>query len=130
MLDPHNLLSQVEPDLVKVLQIAYASSPTFVVVYGIRTLAEEKQALHSGHSTTLHSRHLPDKNGLAAAVDVAAIKNGEPWWAPGQEATVFGDIARNIKAAASTLSVNIQWGGDWITFKDWGHYQLPWEEYP
>ncbi|MGE0830221.1 MAG: M15 family metallopeptidase, partial [Hyphomonadaceae bacterium] len=35
-----------------------------------------------------------------------------------------------MKAAASSLAVPLEWGGDWASFRDGPHYQLPWEEYP
>jgi peptidoglycan L-alanyl-D-glutamate endopeptidase CwlK len=35
-----------------------------------------------------------------------------------------------MKAAASELKVDIEWGGDWVTFKDGPHYQLSRRSYP
>lgn len=140
--DPRGLLAHVHPDLVKVLLAASQAPQPFIVVYGIRTEAAEQAAVASGHSHTLHSRHLPQshENMLACAVDVAALDNlGKVWFAPGHEEVVFGRIAGQIKAAASKLNVPIQWGGDaigaWVPgvpshFRDWGHIQLPWAQYP
>lgn len=126
-----SFLQHVHPDLIKVMRGAL-QTPPFVIVYGVRTLAAEKEAVATGHSTTLRSRHLPDSHysGLALAVDVAALVDGEPFWAPGHEAVVFGAIARSIKLSAEHLGVPIEWGGDWHSFKDWGHFQLPWAKYP
>lgn len=129
----------VHPDLVKVLRAAAQNPQPFLVVYGLRTLTAEQEAVSTGHSQTLHSRHLPNAEGLACAVDVAALIAGKVSFAPGHEAIIFGGIASQMKAAALSLSVPIQWGGDpigaWIpgvvsTFRDWGHFQLPWKEYP
>ena len=130
MLDPKNLLAQVEPDLCRVLASAYNASPSFRVIQGLRTISAEQAAVNSGHSTTMHSRHLPDKAGLAAAVDVAALVNGVVNFGAGREAEVFTPIADQIKAAAARLAIPVEWGGDWRTFKDWGHFQLPWAKYP
>jgi len=33
-------------------------------------------------------------------------------------------------AAPRRLRVPIEWGGDWRSFKDGPHWQLPWAEYP
>lgn len=129
-LDPRGLLAHVHPDLVKVLQFTPQLAHPFVVVQGLRSVEDEKKAVLSKHSTTMHSRHLPDKNGWACAVDVAALVNGQVNWAPGNEATVFGHIAVEIKAAALLAHIPLEWGGDWIHFKDWGHFQLPWANYP
>lgn len=118
-------LAHVEPDLVKVVRLA-AEAVNFIVIAGLRSAADEEKAVASGHSTTLHSRHLADKAGLAAAVDLAAVRLGAIVWEP----SFYPPIAMAMKAAARQLGVDIQWGGDWITFKDWGHFQLPWESYP
>ena len=33
-------------------------------------------------------------------------------------------------AAAANLGTPIEWGGDWVSFKDGPHWQLPHAEYP
>ena len=108
-----SFFTHVEPDLVKVLRTAAPiSGRPWLVVYGIRTVSAEAQCVATGHSTTMHSRHIADKNGLAAAVDVAALIDGKQVsFAPGQEAKVFGDIALQIKTAATILGIPIEWGG-------------------
>lgn len=130
--DPHGYLAHVHPDLVKVIEAAWAAAPTFQVVYGLRSNAAEQQAVRTGHSTTMHSRHLADANygGKACAVDIAALIDGQLSWAAGREARVFTPIADQIKAAAFIAKVPVEWGGDWQRFKDWGHFQLPWAQYP
>ena len=35
-----------------------------------------------------------------------------------------------VKQAAAELGIPIEWGGDWRTFKDGPHWQLPWAKYP
>lgn len=129
----------VELDLVRVLRMAAQEPQPFVVVYGIRTVEAEKACCASGHSQTMHSRHLPDSKGLSAAVDVAALIDGKVSFAPGHEKDVFGAIAKQIEAAATALGVTVMWGGAdvgaWIAgqvshFHDWGHFQLSRGEYP
>lgn len=132
-------LSQVHPDLCEVMRSADQSPQGFVVDYGIRTIQAEEAAVASGHSQTMHSRHLPDANygGMAMACDV--IATGSDPFAVGKEAEVFGQIASQVKASAAQLGISIQWGGDpvgaWIDgvpshFRDWGHFQLDPKEYP
>lgn len=121
----------VHLDLVRVVRMALQEPQPFVIVCGVRMESAQKKAVATGHSTTMHSRHLPGKvDGLSRAVDVAALVDGEVSFAPGREAEVFGAIARQIKAAGTALGIPVEWGGDWISFKDWGHFQLPWKEYP
>lgn len=133
-----SFLVKVHPDLCKIMRAA-SQKKSFMIVYGIRTLTAEQEAMATGHSETLHSRHLPNKDGLSCAVDVAALMGGKISFATGYEPEVFGAIAAQIKAAAEALKIPLQWGGDpigaWVpgvvsTFRDWGHFQLPWAEYP
>lgn len=132
-------LTEVLPVLVRVLRAATQTPQPFLVVYGARQLVAEESALATGHSETLHSRHLCSADGCCRAVDVAALVAGEPSFAPGHEAAVFGQIAEQIKASARELGVPLEWGGDpigaWVpgvasTFRDWGHFQLPWAQFP
>ena len=147
MLDPHNMLAEVHPDLARVLRAASQAPVPFQVTYGLRTLAAEEQAVASGHSQTLHSRHLAGGGGdpthyggACCAVDVTPLcnptthqldPNGVPDFNParGVENT-YTLLSAQILQAAQAQGVDVQWGGDWITFKDWGHFQLPWEGYP
>jgi peptidoglycan LD-endopeptidase CwlK len=133
-----NLVS-VHSALANVIRGAAQTPQPFIVVYGLRTLKAEQQAVASGNSQTLHSRHLPNKAGVSCAVDVAALINGEVSFAPHEEEEVFGQIAQQIMISAKALSVPVQWGGAkvgaWTPgvishWRDWGHFQLPWKEYP
>lgn len=114
-------LAHVHPDLARVMRTALQTPRPFIVDYGIRTIQAEAAAVASGHSQTMHSRHLPDAHygGVAMAVDVIAA-TGDPF-------------------AAVACGVKIQWGGEpvgaWIDgvpshFRDWGHFQLDPSSYP
>jgi peptidoglycan L-alanyl-D-glutamate endopeptidase CwlK len=35
-----------------------------------------------------------------------------------------------VKRAAQEVGVPVEWGGDWKSFKDGPHWQLPFKEYP
>lgn len=126
-------LAHVHPDLANVMRNAAQSPQPFVVDYGIRTIQAEAQAVATGHSQTMHSRHLPDANfgNVAMACDVIAA-TGDPF-AKGNEEAVFGQIAAQVMESARELGVKMQWGGQpvgaWIDgvpshFRDWGHFQL------
>ena len=122
----------VHPDLVRVIRRALQLPQPFCVVQGLRPRAAEADAVRTGHSTTMHSRHLaqPGQHGMACAVDVAALIDGQPDFAKGREAQIFGLIWSQIRAAGVALAIPLEWGGDWHSFKDWGHVQLPWSTYP
>jgi peptidoglycan LD-endopeptidase CwlK len=140
-LDPHNLLAQVHPDLVKVVDAAAQTPQPFEVIYGIRTMAAEEEAVATGHSETLHSRHLPDPHygGVAMAIDIGVFDNGVYVGDGPSVPTVYTAASEQILAAAKQLGIDVQWGGQvvgaWIDgvpshFRDWGHYQLDPAKYP
>ncbi len=139
--DPHGLLEHVHPDLVKVIEAAEQSPQAFQVVYGIRTEAAEQKAIEEGHSQTSHSRHLPqaDEHGLSCAVDIGVFVNGKYIGNGPEVPALYTAVSKQILAAATRLGIPLEWGGAAIGawapgvvshFRDWGHYQLPWKEYP
>lgn len=121
-------LKGVHPDLVRVAMLAIQRSPVdFGIVYGVRTQAEEAVMVAKGASQTMHSRHLPNKHGFSCAIDVDAFQNGKVDWV---HIDLYKTIHVAMVAAARELHVPLEWGGDWKTLKDWGHFQLPWNVYP
>ena len=141
MMDPRSesFFPYVELDLVRILRFAPQTPQPWVVIFGIRTVAQEAAACASGHSQTMHSMHLPGCHGLSRAVDVWALIDGKASDAAGHEPEVFGQIAKQIMGAAATLKLPLMWGGAdvgaWRAgqvshFHDWGHFQLPESLYP
>ena len=115
-------LEGVHPDLVKVVKRAIEITEVdFTVLEGLRTLARQKQLLASGATKTLKSRHL-----TGHAVDLGAYAAGQVRW----DWPLYYKIANAMKAAAKELGIPVEWGGDWKSFKDGPHWQLPWKEYP
>ena len=123
-------LRGVHPDLVRVvLRCAddWKDKDTgFIVTQGVRTLQEQNLLVKKGASKTLRSRHLKAPNGYAHAVDLAVVlKDAVTWHWP-----MYDRLAKAMKAAAKAEKVPLEWGGDWLKFKDGPHFQLPWKEYP
>jgi len=115
-------LEGVHPDLVRVVKKAAAmSSLDFTVLEGLRTAARQKQLLDLGATKTLNSRHL-----TGHAVDLAPMVGGTVRW----DWPLYHQLAVIVKDAAKAEKVPIQWGGDWRTFKDGPHWELPWKQYP
>lgn len=125
---PHltGALTLVHPDLLSILNACPQTPQAFEVIHGLRTPAEEARMVAQGHSTTLHSRHLANSKGFACAVDVAALVNGHVSWETG----LYAAIAHQMKETAARLGIPVTWGGDWRTFHDYGHFELPWNLYP
>lgn len=120
-------LEGAHPDLVKVIKrAATLSSIDFTVLEVRRTLARQKELVARGASQTMKSRHLPGADGLSRAVDIAPLDGGQVSWAWPH----YHKLAPIIKQAAKDVGVPIEWGGDWRSFKDGPHWQLPWKDYP
>lgn len=115
-------LDGLHPDLVKVVKRAIEiTAVDFTVLEGIRPHARQVELVKSGASTTMNSRHL-----TGHAVDLGAYVAGEVRW----DWPLYHRIAAAVKQAAAELKVPIEWGGDWRSFKDGPHFQLPFASYP
>ena len=123
-------LKGVHPDLVRVVSRCAkdwsGTDFTFGITCGVRTLEEQKILVKNGASKTLKSRHIPAANGYSHAIDVVAYIDGKVRW----DWPLYDKISKAMKAAAKSEKVPIEWGGDWTSFKDGPHYQLPWNSYP
>jgi peptidoglycan L-alanyl-D-glutamate endopeptidase CwlK len=124
-------LKRVHPDLARVMRRAAAdwkaTDKAFFITCSIRTLAEQKKLLAAGATRTLRSRHLPGKtNKLSHAIDLAVRMGKQIKW----DWPLYVDLAKRVKAAARAEKVLIEWGGDWTSFRDGPHFQLPWNKYP
>ena len=115
-------LAGLHPDLVKVVERAIEITEVdFTVLEGMRTVARQRQLMASGATRTMNSRHL-----TGHAVDLGAWVGGEVRW----DSPLYHKIAAAMKQAARELDQPIEWGGDWRSFKDGPHWQLPWKQYP
>lgn len=120
-------LDGAHPDLAAVIKAAAARSDIdFTVLEVLRTPERQKELVARGASKTMRSRHLPGPDGKSRAVDIAPVIGGQVSWAW----PLYNKLAPIVKAAAAELHIPIEWGGDWRTFKDGPHWQLPWKEYP
>ncbi len=99
------LLSGVNPDLVKVVQLAIKnSSVDFTVVEGLRTKERQAQLLKQGKTQTMASMHI-----IGRAVDIAPIVNGTISW----DLKDYFPVAKAMQDAAKTLGIKIRWGAAW-----------------
>lgn len=115
-------LEGVQPHLKSVISHAIRITPIdFTVLEGIRSIERQRELFDRGATTTMNSRHL-----TGHAVDIAPHVNGEISW----HWPDYHKLAEVIKQAALDQAVKIEWGGDWKSFKDGPHWQLPWLEYP
>lgn len=110
-----NRLKGVHPDLVRVMLRA-GTQTDFLVVEGLRTMARQRELVKAGASRTLNSRHL-----TGHAVDIAPLVGGKLTWSW----EMFHKLAPIVKEAAKAEGVKIIWGGDWKSFPDGPHWELP-----
>lgn len=115
-------LEGVHPDLVRVVERAALGRVRFIVTEGLRTMERQAQLAREGRSQTMRSRHL-----TGHAVDLAVLDDdGKARW----DAPAYRALAAEVKAAAAVEGVPVEWGGDWRSFFDGPHFQLPWDRYP
>jgi len=115
-------LRGVHPDLVRVVSRAIELTPVdFTVLEGLRSTIRQLELFKSGASKTMKSRHL-----TGHAVDLGALVSGSVRW----DWPLYYKLAEAMKTASLELLIPLEWGGDWETFKDGPHFQLPWKEYP
>jgi peptidoglycan L-alanyl-D-glutamate endopeptidase CwlK len=112
----------VHPDLVLVVREAIKITDIdFKVLEGVRSIKRQHEMMKIGASQTMNSRHL-----TGHAVDLAALYGGKVAW----DWPLYYILGDCMKTAAKSVSVKIEWGGDWKKFKDGPHFQLPLKDYP
>ena len=117
-----NNLKGIHPCLRRVMDQALQESPLdFIVIEGLRSVERQKELVASGASKTMNSRHI-----TGHAVDIVPIGPNGPRF----DWPLYHQVAPTIKRVAKELDVDLEWGGDWKTFKDGPHFQLSWEKYP
>ena len=121
-------LQGVHPDLIRVVRGAILHSKIdFTVVEGLRSMQRQKELFAAGKSRTMKSRHLTGHAvDLAPLVDLNGDGVEELTWIKES----FYPIVDAMRASAAAAGILIEWGGDWQTFVDMPHWQLPWARYP
>lgn len=115
-------LKKIHPDLAAVVALAlHRSKNDFTVLEGWRTLERQAELVKAGASKTMNSRHL-----TGHAVDLGVLVQGKIRW----DWPLYHELSVTMKAAAAELGIPLDWGGDWKSFKDGPHYQLPFKQYP
>ncbi|MGZ9893016.1 M15 family metallopeptidase [Bordetella bronchiseptica] len=116
-------LEGVHPRLVDIVKLAIERTAVdFMVVEGLRTPERQRELVAQGKSQTLNGLHLRQADGWGHAVDLAPLVGGAiPW----EEKDQFRRLADVMKACAGELSTPIEWGGDFRSFYDGPHFQLP-----
>lgn len=123
-------LKGVHPDLIRGMTRALQLAPfPFRVIDGLRTVARQKELVRIGASKTMRSRHL-----TGHAVDIVPLvdldRDGKLETDELFNWPLINKLAPVVKQAFAAEGLPIEWGGDWRSFKDGPHWQLPWKAYP
>lgn len=107
----------LHPDLARVIYRAAREGARFIVIQGQRGRAEQEKAKSSGHSNA-HFGQSPHNFKPALGVDIG------PSNYPGKVPDDYQRLKVAIFAAAKLEGVELVWGGDWKSLKDWPHFEL------
>ena len=96
------------------------------VIYGVRTMTEQRHMVAIGASQTMNSMHLVQPDGYGHAVDLAPYPID---WKDLDRFHVLGGIGI---AVAHEMDIPIRWGGDWDgdmdfsdqSFNDYLHWEI------
>lgn len=140
---PISILPRVEEDLIPdagdakletvrlplqklIKRASVLSQAPFTVIEGIRSVSRQKELVARGASKTMNSFHL-----TGDAVDLWPLgEDGKTLssGSPEKEAILWRQlrlIAGAVKDAARELNIPVTWGGDWKSFPDAPHFQIP-----
>ena len=105
-----NKLEGVHPTMVDTVKRAIeVSKVDFGVIYGVRSLAEQKRLYEAKRSQTMKSKHLVQEDGYSHAVDLMAYDGSDPSW----DIVMYDDIADAMKEASIETGAKICWGAAW-----------------
>jgi peptidoglycan LD-endopeptidase CwlK len=115
-------LAGVHKDLAHIVHRALQlSAIDFTVLEGRRSIERQTLLYENGATRTLNSRHLSGH-----AVDLGAWVGGGIRW----DWPLYETINQAMQLAAAEFCLPVEWGGDWQSFRDGPHFQLPWSDYP
>jgi len=118
-------LSNVDQRLVKICN-ELIKVVDFTVIEGHRSLARQQELFNKGFSkldgVTKKGKH---NYSPSLAIDIIPYKAGvNPFDGSQNSKELFHKLAKEFKAIATRLGIDITWGGDWKTFVDMPHFEL------
>jgi len=105
----HNLLQEILEEAIKEYD--------FSVLCGHRGKEDQDAAFNSGNSKLKFPQSKHNKMP-SLAVDIA------PYPIDWNNIDRFKDLGKIIKRIADEKGIDLSWGGDWRSFKDYPHFQL------
>ena len=111
----------VHPDLIRCAEIALSYGEMDITVLkdgGVRTIERQKELKNSGASKTLNSKHLLQDDGFGYAIDLA------PYPIDWNDIRRFEKLGKLMLKASKEVGINLKWGGEWRSFKDYPHFEI------
>ena len=127
-----NTMAGVNPNLVKVIKEAIATSPfDFMITQGVRSAKYQNELYQQGRTQRglkvtnadgyiKKSNHQMKVDGFGYAIDFVILNGKVLDW---DTESKYKAVAKHILEVGHKLGVNLEWGGDW-KFKDYPHIQI------
>lgn len=119
-------LNGIHPDLISVYHLAneyaHLDGMHIHIREGLRDPKRQAQLFKAGFSATMNSRHL-DGHALDLGYQYEGPQSNNKDW---KYARI---IDKHMQRAAKDLGIRVEWGGNWKSFPDGFHWQLPWKTY-
>lgn len=118
-------LSRAHPLLQKLFKACAGdpACPRFTILESQRGRADQERAFALGHS---HAHFGQSAHNWSPAIALDVAPDPLDW----SDYAAFKRLGAAVKAKAATLSIPLQWGGDWSSLKDYPHYELsPWRTF-
>ncbi len=125
-LSSHNLAkiaavkSELAAKVSHLIELAAAEGVQLHITDGFRSPEEQNKLYAQGRTTkgkiVTYKKGGQSRHNLGEAVDVVPIINGQPSWSESFNWSRIGKWA---------AQVGLDWGGNWKTFKDRPHLELP-----
>ena len=111
-------LLTVDPKLFMLFTVALRDSPVdMTVLEGYRAEHRQNGLYDIGHSNL---RYPDSKHNVKPSKGIDVAPHPVNW----DNIAQFELLGKHIKKVSDRLGIRIKWGGDWKTFKDYGHYEL------
>ena len=131
-----NRLEGVHPALQTLIKLGITDSPhDFMIVQGLRTAAYQNELYQQGRTKPgpkvtncdgykSKSNHQAKSDGYGHAIDFAIYDPTLPEKIDWDNNKKYREVADHLKKVAKENGINIEWGGDWVKFKDYPHIEL------
>ena len=97
----------------------------FAITEGLRTVERQQELFKQNTSNKIITKcdgiKNKSKHQLGKAIDIMVYdEHGAGTW----EEKYYKEVALIFKQKAKELNINISWGGDWKSFKDYPHFEI------